>query len=86
MASLSGDDLKYVLKKATSFSVLNEWETKFLRSVANQKKVGKILTDKQIGRLIPLLQKLADKNIIARDSIDNDQEICGRILDSLEKS
>ena len=86
MASLSGDDFKYVLKKATSFSVLNEWETKFLRSVANQKKVGKILTDKQIGRLIPLLQKLADKNIIARDSIDNDQEICGRILDSLEKS
>ena len=83
VASISGDDLKYISIKAASFDVLNEWESKFLTSIANQKKIGKVLSDKQIDKLIPLLEKLSEKEVITRDSIDNDQAICNRILDAL---
>ena len=83
VASISGDDLKYISIKAASFDVLNKWESKFLTSIANQKKIGKVLSDKQIDKLIPLLEKLSEKEVITRDSIDNDQAICNRILDAL---
>lgn len=83
VASLSGDDLKHALKKGEDFNILNDWEKKFLKSVAAQKKRGKVPTDKQVASLIKALMGLVTKGAIVRNSIDGDQEICDRILDAL---
>lgn len=85
IGSLSGDDLKHVLKKGSDFDALNDWQKKFIKSVAAQRKMGKTLSDKQIKSLKDALIGLVEKGAIARDSIDGDQDICDRILDALEK-
>lgn len=85
VAGLSGDILKHALKKGDDFNSLSEWEKKFLKSVANQKKMGKVLSDKQAKKLKDILGSLVDKDVIKRDSIDGDQDICDEILDALER-
>ena len=85
VGSLSGDDLKHAYKKGIDFDILNDWQKKFLKNIGTQRKMGKTLTDKQIGSLIKTLTVLADRGAIVRNSIDGDQEICDRILDALEK-
>lgn len=85
IGNLSGDDLKHILKKGQDFNALSEWETKFLKSIAAQKKRGKVLSDKQSAQLIKISEGLVSKGAITRNSIDGDQEICDRILDALGK-
>ena len=82
---LSGADLSHALKKGKSFNALNDWQLKFLRSIASQKKRGKVLSDKQEARLLEVLTHLAESGAIKRDSIDGDSEICDRILDAIGK-
>ncbi|HHX37499.1 MAG TPA: hypothetical protein GX717_05920 [Clostridiaceae bacterium] len=84
VGSLSGDDLKHAFKKGSDFDALNDWQKKFIKSVAAQRKMGKTLTDKQINSLRGTLTGLAEKGAITRNSIDGDQDICDRILDALE--
>jgi len=85
LANLSGDDLKYLHKKGSDYSALTEWQSKFLKSIAAQKKRGKALSDKQSAQLIKIIQAMVDKGAITRNSIDGDQEICDRVLDALGK-
>lgn len=83
--SITGDELKHLLKKGTDFGKLNEWQTKFLKSVAAQKKRGRTFSDKQIASIINILYQMVDNGIIVRDSVDGDQELCDKILDILER-
>ena len=83
ISSLTGDDLKHLHKKGTDFNALNDWQSKFLKSVAGQKKRGKTLSDKQAVQLIKIIRTLIDRGAIKRNSIDGDKEICDRILDTL---
>lgn len=83
--TITGDELRHILKKGEDFGKLNDWQTKFLKSIAAQKKRGKTLSDKQINRLIDTLDQLADNGVIVRNSVDGDQEICDKVLDILEK-
>lgn len=85
IGNLSGSVIAHVLKKGSDFDVLNDWEMKFLKSIAAQKKKGKTLSDKQINRLIIIIENLVDKGVIKRNSIDGDQEICDEILDTLQE-
>lgn len=85
ISNLCGDDLKYIEKKGENYDALGEWEIKFLKSIASQKKRGKVLSEKQISKLIDTLEVLVHKRVIIRNSIDGDQEICDRILDALGK-
>ena len=85
VAALSGDDLKHVLKKGEDFGVLNDYQTKFLKSIAAQKKRGKVLTDKQVSVLMSTLEVLVNKKVVIHNSIDGDQDICDRILDAVGK-
>lgn len=80
---LSGDDLNHALKKGIEFGALNDWQKKFLKSIANQRKTGKRLSEKQIESLISSLEAIVAKGAIARNSIDGDQDVCDRILDAL---
>lgn len=85
LAGLSGEELKYLLKKGTDFGALTDWQIKFLKSISAQKKKGKALSDKQMVHLIKSLEAMVDKGAITRNSIDGDQEICDKILDALGK-
>ena len=85
LAGLSGDDLKHLHKKGSDYSALTDWDSKFLKSIAGQKKKGKVLSDKQSAQLLKIIQKMVDKGAITRNSIDGDQEICDRVLDALRK-
>ncbi len=82
---LSSFDLYHVLSKSENFKALNEWETKFFKSICAQKKRGKVLTPKQIESLINILNNIVDKGVIKRNSIDGDIDICDRVLDALGK-
>ena len=83
VGNLSGDDLKHAFTKGENFNALSDWEKKFLKSIAAQKKKGKVLSDKQIVQLIKILNNLVEKKAIVKNSIDGDQDICDRILDAL---
>ena len=85
VGNLSGDLLKHALKKGEDFGALTDWEKKFLKNVAGQKKRGKVLSEKQTVHLVKILNKLVDGNVIKHDSIDGDQDICDEILEALER-
>ena len=85
IGNLSGDTLKHALKKGGDFGALSDWDTKFLKSIAAQKKRGKVLSEKQVNSLARILNKLVDKEVIKHDSIDGDQDICDEILEALER-
>ena len=82
---LSGGDLAHALKKGQDFSAFSDWELKFFKSIVAQKKRGKALSGKQITIVVRILNTLADKKAIVRESIDGDREICDRILDAIER-
>ncbi len=83
VANLSGEVLEHALKKGKDFDALTDWQKKFLKSIAAQKKQGKTLSEKQINQLIKALRALVDKGAVTRNSIDGDQDICDAILDAL---
>ena len=62
---------------------MNEKDIKFLNSFAGQKKRGKVLSDKQIAVLMDILERLASQNVIQRDSIDGDKDLCDKVLDAI---
>ena len=84
ISQLTGDELFYMANKAKNFS-MEAKEVKFLTSVAAQKKRGKVLSDKQIIVVIDILNNLADKNVIQRNSIDGDKDLCDKVLDAIDR-
>lgn len=82
ISQLTGGELFYLAGKAKNFSVA-EKGIKFLNSVAGQKKTGKVLSEKQINVLMDILKDLADNNVIQRNSIDGDKELCDKVLDAI---
>jgi hypothetical protein len=83
IAMLSSSDLWHVWEKQKSFNVLRPKDAAAISSMASQKTRGKALSQKQIEYLKNLLELLAQNQVITRDSIDGDVEICNRILDAL---
>lgn len=83
IAMLSGSDLWHIWEKQKSFNVLREKDAKALASMAAQKTRGKVLSPKQIEYLKDILGLLAQNQVITRESIDGDAEICDRVLDAL---
>lgn len=83
VSGLSASDLRHALKKAKQYKVDNPFMDKFLKSIAMKRSQGKTLTAKQSSKLFEVLGQIVDAGAIARNSIDGDQEICDRILDSL---
>ncbi len=85
IAQLTGGEMFYLANKAKSFSSVSQKQIIFLNSLAGQKKRGKVLTEKQIAALINTLNILADNNVIQRNSIDGDKEICDKVLNALNR-
>lgn len=84
VSQLTGDELLYLANKAKSFST-DEKDVKFINSVANQKKRGRVLSDKQLHIVLDILNRLADNNVIQRNSIDGDKDLCDKVLDALNR-
>lgn len=80
LSKLTVNDLYYLAKKAKNFFIDN-WNVNFLNSIAKQKTRGKVLSTPQIETLINILNNLADNNVIKRNSIDGDRELCDKVLD-----
>lgn len=83
IGTLSGAELFHFWEKGKTFKALSKFETRFLSSVAGQRKRGKTLSSKQISILISILRSLIEKNVITRNSIDGDREVCNKVLDAL---
>lgn len=83
LAVLTSSELKYAREKGENFGALSEWDVKFMKSITSQKHRGKVLSEKQLGILVGILNQLVDKGAISRQSIDNDQEFCDKVLDAL---
>lgn len=83
IAMLSGSDLWHAYEKQKSFKGLRDKDAKALASMAGQKTRGKRLTSRQIEYLKNILDTLVQNQVVTRESIDGDAEICDRILDAL---
>lgn len=82
---LTGIELAHALKKGQDFNAFSDWENKFMKSIVVQKKRGKTLSDKQLTQVMKILESIAEKGVIKRNSIDGDKEICDKILDAIGK-
>lgn len=85
MNFLTASEIKYVREKGEQYDKLTSKEIGFLKSLALRKGKGSSFTDKQINWLISILDKLINANVISRYSMDDDQELCDKILDYLGK-
>ena len=85
ISQLTGGELFYLAKKAKSFSSVSQKTINFLNSLAGFKKRGKVLTEKQLLALTDLLNNLADNNVIQRNSIDGDNDLCDKVLNALNR-
>lgn len=80
VGNLSADTLAAIRKKAEDHQAVPDKEIKFLKSIASQKRRGKVLSQKQLSWLISILERLADSEVISHHSIDGDQEMCDEVL------
>ena len=82
---LPGVVLEAMCKKGVAYNALDKWPRDFLRDIANKRKIGKILSDRQIEKTTEILRGLVNDNVITRDCIDSDAEYCNIVLDALEE-
>lgn len=83
VAKLSSESIVHAAKKAELYNALNPKSRQALKRFGTMRKTGKLLTPKQIGYMQGMLEELADRGVIKRDSLDGDVEICVQILDAL---
>ena len=84
VGNLSGKTIKTLRTKAEQFEgAVSQKEVSFLKSCASMKGSGRNLSPKQINWLVNICNRLVDRGIISRNSIDGDQEFCDEIMDAL---
>jgi hypothetical protein len=83
LASVSGEALAHLAKKAKEYGKLNDWQRRFLASVAVQRRTGKRLTEPQLEKLKEALIELVDGGVVRHGSPDNDQTLCDEVLSAL---
>lgn len=84
IGNLSGKTIKFIREKGSQFDgAISEKEVGFLKSCASMRGSGRTLSSRQIKWLANICDRLADRGIISRDSIDGDQELCDEVLDAL---
>jgi len=81
--TISGPTLGHLAHKAKQYKVLTPKARKFLVDLANRKRTGARITEKQLAWLKSLLFELVEKRVVRRDSVDNDQVECDEVLDAL---
>lgn len=80
LSQLTKNDLLYLLNKGKYFQLIDEWRENFFKTIATQRIS---LTLRQIDSLKNILIEFADNNVIKRNSIDGDKELCDKVLDAI---
>lgn len=83
--TLTAKEIKHIREKAEQYNALSASEIKFLKSLASRKGKGLSFTKKQINWLVSILNALIDKNVLSKNSIDGDQDICDKVFECLGK-
>ncbi|MBW2560063.1 MAG: hypothetical protein JRE40_04310 [Deltaproteobacteria bacterium] len=84
VAAIPGSVLSHLHNKAIQYGKLNDWQRKFLKGLAAQRKAGRALTEKQRGKLREVLIDLVQSGVVIRTSADDDQDECGIVLQALD--
>ena len=79
--NLNATDIKNIRIKGEQYQKLNPREVKFLKSLAPRKVKGVDLSEKQLNWLKSIVQHLIEENVISKNSMDDDQEFCDKLLD-----
>jgi hypothetical protein len=83
VAELSGTTFVHMGEKAKQYNQLGTKGPGALQSMGRQKRTGKPLTPRQVAYAYNLLEELADRGAVRRDSPDDDQADCDAVLDAL---
>lgn len=82
---LTASDIKNIRIKGENYQKLTNGESSLLKTVARMKAMpdSKSLSQKQMDWLVSILIKLVDNNVFTKNSIDNDQELCDKVLNTI---
>lgn len=80
---LKAGEIKRIREKAEQYKMLSAREINFLKSIASQKGRKATLSEKQISWFLSILNKLVDANVFSKNSMDDDQELCDKVLECL---
>ena len=84
IGNLPGKTIKLLREKASHFDgAISVKEVNFLKSCASRRGSGRALSERQVKWLVDICNRLADRGIISRNSIDGDQALCDEVLDAL---
>ena len=84
LQEISSETFGHLAQKAKHYDVLSKKARNFLVSIAKQKRQGKKeLSEKQLKWLKDILLELVDKEVVTKDSKDDDQEHCDNIFAAL---
>jgi len=83
VAKLDSTAILLAAKKSEDYGALTPKSRAALKKFGSMRKTGKLLTPKQIGYMQGMLEDLAKRGVIKRNSSDGDQELCNQILDAL---
>jgi hypothetical protein len=83
VAALPPEIFKHLAAKADQYKALNPGARRALASFGTRLKGGRPLTPRQLAWATDLLEALADARVVARDSPDDDVEICNLVLDAI---
>lgn len=83
VSALSSKVIASAREKGLAYGKLNDYNDRFLKNIAGARRAGRTLTKKQVAHLERVLRTLCDEQVFTRNSLDNDQELCDTILDTL---
>lgn len=83
VAELPGDVFFHMATKAKQYELLSGKSRKFLFDIGKVRAGGNDLSPKQAEYARDVLDEMAEKGAIKRDSPDDDQEKCDKVLDAL---
>ena len=83
IAGISSKTLGHLSHKAKEYAVLSPKARMFLVDIAKKKTLGTVLTEKQLAWLTSILSELVERDVVCRDSPDNDQAECDEVLAAL---
>lgn len=83
VANLASDVIWHLRKKAIEYGVLSKSSRNFLASAATRRRKGLSLTEKQAPWMHQILVELIAAGVVSRESVDDDQETCNAVFDTL---
>lgn len=85
VSNLSGEVFFHMSTKAKQYDLLYPKARQFLFEMGKHRSADREMSQKQADWACDLLREMADQGAIKRDSPDDDQKICDKVLDALDR-